>query len=94
MTPKDAMGNPLLKGDLVVLIHGDARIRAVVYEVEEGGLLAPTADPRNQMALPAKVTFFILPHVEICDPRNPQLINCYKVVKPPDFTTPPLPAKA
>jgi hypothetical protein len=78
MTPRDAMNNPLFVGDLVVLLWGNVHLRAVVYSIENGG----------------KVTFFLMPHIEFVDPTNAQLLNVYKVVKPPDFQTPPLPSSA
>jgi hypothetical protein len=78
----DAIGNPLVKGDLVMLSRGDQQLMGIIVSISEPSLIAPG---KAQMAMPGQVQIGLLPVTTMFDQANPRLTDTVKLVKPPNF---------
>jgi hypothetical protein len=68
----DAIGNPLYKGDLVMVTRGDQQLIGIVMRIDEPSLFAPGKD---QMVMLGQIQVGLVP----------RLTDHIKRVKPPNF---------
>jgi hypothetical protein len=78
----DAIGNPLYKGDLVMVTRGDQQLIGIVMRIDEPSLFAPGKD---QMVMLGQIQVGLVPLTTPFDAKNPRLTDHIKIVKPPNF---------
>ncbi len=84
MGPIDAVGNPILKGDLVLVVDDKGNtLYGEVADIKEPSVIAPgTKNPMEQLGT---VSIAMVPMVIPFDQRNPRIITVNKLVKPPNY---------
>jgi len=80
MQPTDGLGNPLAKGDWVMVKRDDnSWILGVVMNISEPSVLAS----RQPMPMPGQIQVAPTPFVIYFDANNPRVGQAIKVVAPP-----------
>lgn len=90
MVPTDVIGNPLMKGDLVmVTTRSKEQFIGEVVEVNEGGLIAPAgSDPKNQVMMQGRIVVSLKPMMLFFDPKAPLVPEIVKMIRPPQLMRP------
>lgn len=86
MGPIDAIGNPVSKGDLVIVQQGDTTFYALIQDIKEPSVISTGKDKMDMVGI---VTAMALPMSLPYTAQNLRLANVTKVVKPASFNKEP-----
>lgn len=97
-SPTDQIGNPLMKGDMVIITDGDRYLYGVISDIKESGLVLPNAPgpvpldfnkgrqrAPEGMEMAGLVQIQLMPMKIPFGSKVPMLPNVTKVVKPPQL---------